>query len=320
MPCRIAIWLALVVSAGCTSQSVRRQTEAQADTFIDIHYRQVMDNLAMVADDPEVLPSYSMLDFGTADVTDKVAITGSVVAPPPRVATTALIDPSVSRTVKENWTLTPVVAPEKLRATAPGFPLRGHRRPEPAHLPRPPRHARGVSLSRDAGLHPGHQPAAGLQSVPMLLPRRTGLLLRRERRSAQHAAVLAEGRSRRGGPEGRVLSGSVRKDARMGRQRRHRGSLAVHADRQPHFPLERRRRIFSQTESRLHVQGVGPCVLVRARHRTRHRVTHGATRPRKITLPVDCYGNIVPPKIRDEGIATTDKKLLSSLSASLKSP
>jgi hypothetical protein len=110
--------LAVLLSfcAGCTAQAVRRQTVAQAATWMDIQYRQVIENLAMVANNPDVLPCYSVQDYGSSNVSDKVSLVGGLTIPPLGTATTGVIDPNASRAITDNWTLTQVTAPEKLRA------------------------------------------------------------------------------------------------------------------------------------------------------------------------------------------------------------
>lgn len=114
---RVALILSVVAcQTGCTAQSLRRRTTAQTETWIDIQYRQVMENLAMVANNPDVLPCFSTLDFGTSDVSDTLGVSGANFIPPLATAATGFIDPNLKRTVKQNWTLTQVSGPEKLRA------------------------------------------------------------------------------------------------------------------------------------------------------------------------------------------------------------
>jgi hypothetical protein len=112
----VLLFLLVLVQAGCTAQSARRNTIAQTETWTDIQYRQVIENLAMVANNPDVLPCYSVQDYGTTSIQDKVGISGNVNINPAHVAGTGFIDPTASRQISENWTLTQVTGPEKLRA------------------------------------------------------------------------------------------------------------------------------------------------------------------------------------------------------------
>lgn len=112
-------WLLLILPTvslmGCIEQSLRRHTVNQADTWSDIPYRQVMENLAMVANNSDVLPCYSVIDAGSTNVNDTYSFTGGLNFLPKGTGNGA-IDPNLKRSIGGNWVLTQVTGPEKLRA------------------------------------------------------------------------------------------------------------------------------------------------------------------------------------------------------------
>jgi hypothetical protein len=120
----LIIALLPVVSTGCTSVALERATLAHAASSTDLRYKEAIENLAMIASNPALLPAYSSIHAGTTNVTDIVR--GSTVSTwartamkPFRYATyfaTQNADFTGSRAVKSNWTLDPVIVPEKLRA------------------------------------------------------------------------------------------------------------------------------------------------------------------------------------------------------------
>ena len=106
--------MAVCACHGCTMMSLERQTVTQTDTAIDIRYREVMDNLALIARNPSALPSYATIYSGTASVQD----TGQLISTttlPWSVGSEAL-NPSFMRQIGDNWVLDPLVDPEKMEA------------------------------------------------------------------------------------------------------------------------------------------------------------------------------------------------------------
>ncbi|HKI38556.1 MAG TPA: hypothetical protein VKA46_42300 [Gemmataceae bacterium] len=121
-------WLLILASAvgctGCTTFSLEQHVIAQAASTSELRYREVLDNLAMVANDPYALPVYTSLFAGTAQVTDSAQV-GATTQWQHVLRTAAgnqsgfaseAANPQASRMVLENWTLDPVVVPEKLEA------------------------------------------------------------------------------------------------------------------------------------------------------------------------------------------------------------
>ena len=108
----------LLIMSGCTHIQLQKNTVRQARTLGDIHQQQVLNNLAMFAYDPNSLPSFSIPNQGSSNVTD----TGSTAATPGfgRSAAglflfnTLGLSFGASRQAQEAFTLTPVNDPRKL--------------------------------------------------------------------------------------------------------------------------------------------------------------------------------------------------------------
>jgi hypothetical protein len=120
---RLLILASVLATAGCTTLSLERHTLAQSESVSDIRYHEVMDNLAMIANNPAALPAYSSIFAGTAQVTDTLSFASTTVWQAKGVSGntkqgffTETAIPLVSRNVVENWSLDPLVAPEKLEA------------------------------------------------------------------------------------------------------------------------------------------------------------------------------------------------------------
>ncbi len=128
----LTVFLAVAtVGSGCTTASLNRHSLGQNGSFVDLHYRVVLENLALLARSPSALPSYSIIDFGTSTVTDQLGLTGGVsLTTSPAVAN---LDPAVQRTIAQNWTLHPITAPEKLRALSLAFHYALSRGDSPLH-------------------------------------------------------------------------------------------------------------------------------------------------------------------------------------------
>jgi len=68
---QISILLLLpIVAPGCTHRHLTRSTVNTASTVMEIQYRMVLSNLAMMSCHPEALPSHIEIDDGVIQVTD----------------------------------------------------------------------------------------------------------------------------------------------------------------------------------------------------------------------------------------------------------
>ncbi len=108
----VASWLA--VATGCTMASLERHTVAQAESAVDLRYREIMDNLAMIAYDRAALPSYASIYCGTIFVQDQGGLLSTTTFS--LNTATEAINPSVNRQISQNWVLDPLTSPEKLEA------------------------------------------------------------------------------------------------------------------------------------------------------------------------------------------------------------
>ena len=112
----IATVAILCLSSGCTMTSLERHTVAQVDTTTELRYREVMNNLAMIANDPSRLPNYTSIFSGTVFVQDTGQLLSTTTWPWAVSLGSQATNPSVNRQISQNWTLDPVLVPEKLEA------------------------------------------------------------------------------------------------------------------------------------------------------------------------------------------------------------
>jgi hypothetical protein len=111
----ILMLIFISVGTGCTTLALERHAVSQAATPTDIRYQEVLDNLAMVAEDRYALPTYSSIFCGTAQITDTGSLVATTTFGGPKVGMQT-VNPSFTRAVAGNWTLDPINAPEKLEA------------------------------------------------------------------------------------------------------------------------------------------------------------------------------------------------------------
>jgi hypothetical protein len=100
---------------GCTHHQLAHSTLQQAGTITDLHYKQVLSNIASYHTNAEVLPHFAVVGTGGTSVSDQASanaelewVTGNIFR--------QMYVPGASRTVDEQWTMAPVVNPDKLRA------------------------------------------------------------------------------------------------------------------------------------------------------------------------------------------------------------
>lgn len=108
----LLISILLVSLSGCTSTRLRQRTVNQAATLPELQYQQVLDNLALFAENPSALPWHANLREGTTQITDAITGGSLVDLGPP-----AVTQPEVfgSRTVVGQWGMTPVIDATELR-------------------------------------------------------------------------------------------------------------------------------------------------------------------------------------------------------------
>ncbi|MGP0063189.1 MAG: hypothetical protein ACLQGP_06235 [Isosphaeraceae bacterium] len=108
----IAVGIALGGSTGCMAVRLGQRTMHQASTLPDLQYQQVLDNLAMFADNPSALPWHVNFREGTTQVTDSASAGAAVDLGPPSNTLPQLFG---SRTIVVQWGMTPVIERTELR-------------------------------------------------------------------------------------------------------------------------------------------------------------------------------------------------------------
>lgn len=111
----LAIVLAGVGSAGCTTVALTEHTRQQIRAAGDCRDEAVLNCLATVAADPDLLPSFGLYSVGLATFTDSATVSQSVTWAQHKRMLNALAL-SGSRTPKSQWTFDPTVEYEKLQA------------------------------------------------------------------------------------------------------------------------------------------------------------------------------------------------------------
>jgi hypothetical protein len=97
--------LIAVVSLGCTSVRLQHSITRQATTLSDLHYQQVLNNLAMFSCNPYAMPAHVAIRDGSAQIQDfGQAASGLDIAG----AVTTSLGLTGSRTVVEQWGVSPV--------------------------------------------------------------------------------------------------------------------------------------------------------------------------------------------------------------------
>src|SRR4051812_49177860 len=112
-------WSVLVLfalaCAGCTHCQLSRSTLRQANTITDLQYNQVLSNLALFHCSPDVIPHFAVVGTGGTSVSDE-GTANVELEWDARTITRELLGLGASREIQEQWTLAPVVNPDKLRA------------------------------------------------------------------------------------------------------------------------------------------------------------------------------------------------------------
>jgi hypothetical protein len=107
--------LMLSLAPGCMSQQLQFTTRRTVSGLPDVHYQQVIDNLAKIASNPGFLPSLAVAGQGSVQVTDNgsslLGLNGksNLLAP-------ASLSLGATRNVTGTWSLGTVTSPEKIRS------------------------------------------------------------------------------------------------------------------------------------------------------------------------------------------------------------
>jgi hypothetical protein len=116
----------VIAGSGCVSWGMAprlaKRTMWQETSDMDLRYEEVLYNLAMIAREPTSLPVYAPIYAGTPAITDNAQISNST-ALQHFIAPSAFegfaqdsLNPQLQRQDVENWSLDPIIVPEKLEA------------------------------------------------------------------------------------------------------------------------------------------------------------------------------------------------------------
>jgi hypothetical protein len=108
----------LIPFSGCTHAQLRHSTNRTQETMSDLRYMHLLDNLAMMVRNPATVPNPVAINGGVVQISDNAAAaTGFTwnVLNMKGINQYALGPFSGSRTVSEQWSMSPLHNPEKLR-------------------------------------------------------------------------------------------------------------------------------------------------------------------------------------------------------------
>jgi hypothetical protein len=122
----LGVLVVLPLLAGCqTHLSLRNNSAKTAETLTDLNYQQVLNNIAQFTANPAAMPSLAVFNAGTVTVADQKTLNLNANGVPTLNAAqqsgaglpilSLLINPSVSRTLTENWSMAPVTDIDNLR-------------------------------------------------------------------------------------------------------------------------------------------------------------------------------------------------------------
>jgi hypothetical protein len=109
---------------------LRKHTLQSASTIADLHFQQVLDNVARFSVAPTTIPSFAMVTNGSVSVTDQSTFSGAGTYAPTLSQIEQIggfpilslfFNPNLARGVAENWSLDPVVDEQTLRRLQSAF-------------------------------------------------------------------------------------------------------------------------------------------------------------------------------------------------------
>lgn len=100
-------------STGCRHHALRSNTLSMASTLTDLQYRMVLNNLAMLLEDADLLPWHVKIDDGDVQIEDKGRL--QVEVSPLTSDLEPLAGGLAERRQTQRWGLVPVTNPKELR-------------------------------------------------------------------------------------------------------------------------------------------------------------------------------------------------------------
>jgi hypothetical protein len=107
--------LLLLCAPGCMSQQLGFSARRTVNTWPDLHYQQVVDNLAKIAANPGFLPHLAVAGQGSVQVTDNGSSLLALKVPS-NVFAPGGVSFGASRNVTGTWSLGTVTSPDKIRS------------------------------------------------------------------------------------------------------------------------------------------------------------------------------------------------------------
>ena len=112
MTWRYLVCLLLLLTCGCTTVPLRKNSVAEARAVCDMETQEVLDNLAKFVCDPNSMPYFSYPNQNSASVADTGTGQNTTILSFPAV--TSAFQISASRQVTDGFTITPINDPRKL--------------------------------------------------------------------------------------------------------------------------------------------------------------------------------------------------------------
>jgi hypothetical protein len=111
--------MAAIACAGCTMSTLRRETLTQVDSSVDMRFQELIENLALFADDASAIPVSASIYTGGSQIQDTASLGETTVWQRQKGLNgfgSQAATVSASRQIGLNWTVDPVVDPERLEA------------------------------------------------------------------------------------------------------------------------------------------------------------------------------------------------------------
>jgi len=113
-----------MLACGCTHKQLLRSTNQTQQTMSDLRYKHILDNLAMMVRNPATVPNPVAINGGVVQISDNATGAGNITWNPFGVKITQyFLGLAGSRTISEQWSLTPLQNPEKLSLMRYAFQL-----------------------------------------------------------------------------------------------------------------------------------------------------------------------------------------------------
>ena len=111
----LGLIMLVMLNSGCLHHQLEFTARRALNTLPDLHYQQVMDNLAAIAANPARLPYLAVVGQGAVQVTDN-GTTAAGLSTPINLLKPDGLGIGSSRNVTGTWSLGTITSPDKIRA------------------------------------------------------------------------------------------------------------------------------------------------------------------------------------------------------------